>query len=155
MKGRPEDLPVPMLSDIALVYDNEDGDWVVAYRKDFKKFKTVTFIDNVLFNSSSQAETSDPFECTGYESFLLLINLDVTSNPTDIVIAVEFSDDGTTWYKYMRGPFGDLRYEDSAGDKKECLDGVIRAKEMRITLTSTGCESTKTFRMTVKAICTS
>lgn len=144
----------PALSEAALIWNNATGKWELAFRTDYKRLNTVTFVDKILFNSSGQAYTSEPFDCAAYKDFLLLIDLDVTGAPTDIVIDVEFSDDRATWYKYMRGPFGDLRYEDSAGDKKECLDGVIRAEYMRVTLTSTGCDGAKTFLMTVKATCT-
>ena len=154
MGTKPKDLEIPQLSDIALIWDNEDNDWVIGYRKDFAKHKTHRFVDNVTFDATDEAYTSDPFECAGYDKFLLLINLDVIDTPTDIVIAVEFSDGEATWYKYMRGPFGDLRYEDDAGDKKECIDGVVRAKQMRVVLTSSGCSGTNKFRVTIKAILT-
>ena len=44
-----------------------------------------------------------------YRKFALLLNLDVTLAPTDIVIRVEVSDDNAKWYQYMNGPFGDIR----------------------------------------------
>jgi len=154
MTTEPKGLVIPQLSDIALLWDNEQNDFVVAYRKDFKKYTTVSLLDKFLFNSSGLAKTSDSYECTGYDNFLLLIDLDVTGTPTDILIAVEFSNDGVTWYKYMIGPFGDLRYEDGAGDKKECLPGLVIAKEIRVTLTSSGCDSSNTFRMSIDVILT-
>jgi hypothetical protein len=81
-----------------------------------------------------------------------LVNLDVTGAPTDIVIAVQFSDDRVTWFNYVIGPFGDLRYEDAAGDKKECLDFPILAPFMRLYLVATGSGPGATFLMTCKVV---
>lgn len=142
----------PVLSDAALIWDSSTGKFELAYRTDYKRQKTILPVDNILFNSANQIYTSKTIYCAAYRNFLLLIDLDVTGAPTDIVIDVKFSDDKATWYKYMRGPFGDLRYEDSAGDKKECLDGIILSPYMQIKLTSAGCDGAKTFLMAVKAI---
>lgn len=152
MRAKPKDLKQCKLVESALIFDESIGEWEVAYRKDFKRQKTHTFVDAVTFDATDETYTSKPFECIAYSTFLLLINLDVTGSPTDIYIDVEFSDDRANWYKYMRGPFGDLRWEDGAGDKKECIDGPVLARYMRLKLTSSGCATGATFLMTVKAI---
>lgn len=150
MIPKPKDLKQEMLNESALIYDESTHEWVVAYRKDFKRFKCVTFLKEILFNDTAQAYTSEPFECIAYAIGLLKINLDVTSSPTDIYFNLEFSDNLIDWHKYMKGPFGDLRYEDSAGDKKECLDFPVLDRYVRIYAVSSGCDSSNTFKITFR-----
>lgn len=140
------------IPEIAQVWDDRQHEWILAYQQLYRRYEAVHFIEDVLFDSTDETKTSDSFRCAAYNKFLLLINLDVTSTPTDILIDVEFSNDNSAFFKYMRGPFGDLRYEDAAGDKKECIDGDVQAQYMRLKLTSSGCTSSKTFRMDVWAI---
>lgn len=147
---RPE-IKYETLPEAAYIYDERDQKRVLAYRTDYRRQKTVLFVDEVLFNSANETYTSEPFECAAYRDLLLLINLDVTGAPTDIYIDVQFSDDRANWYKYMRGPFGDLRYEDAAGDKKESLDCPVLAPWMRIYVVSSGCAADATFKLSVKA----
>ena len=70
--------------------------------------------------------------------------------PTDILIEIEQSDGGGTWYKYMTGPFGDLRYVSGAGDKKECIDGEVRAHYFRVKVTATGTTAADTFTLSLR-----
>ena len=111
-----------------------------------------TFVNAVTFAAADEAYTSPSFKCADYSEFLLLINLDVTGAPTDIYANIEFSDDNSNFFKYMLGPFGDLRYEDTAGDKKECLLIPVLAPYVRVQLVSSGCAGGATFLMTVKGI---
>lgn len=152
MPEKQSDLVQPLLVETALVWNDTTGKWEIAYRTDFRRQRTITLVDKILFNSSGQAYTSDIINCAAYRNLLLLINLKVTGAPTDIVIDTKFSDDRANFFKYMRGPFGDLRYEDSAGDKMECIDGPILASYMQLMLTSSGCDGSKTFLMTIKAV---
>jgi len=142
----------PKLLEAAQIWDDKENDYLVGYRRDYSRQKTISFVDKVLFNSAGLTYTSPEYEVPAYTKFLLLINLAVTLAPTDIVIQVQFSDDRATWYQYVQGPFGDLRYEDAAGAKKECLDGPICAKYMRLYLVSAGCDAANYFLMTVKAV---
>lgn len=148
----PNPSDVPMLLEHAIIWDGSDSQWVQAWRRDYKRQKTVLFIDAVIFDNNTATKTSDAFECAPYATFLLLHNLVVASTPTDILIELEFSDDRVNWYKYMAGPFGDLRWEDSAGNKKEAIDGPILAPYVRVKVTATGTTATKTFTSTVKLI---
>ena len=141
-----------LLPETAQIWDNSDREWVPAYRKDFRRVKTVDLLKNVTFNTVLTHETVKPFEVPAYTNALICIDLDVTGAPTDIVISIYFSHDGATWFKYMLGPFGDLRYEDAAGDKKECLALPILANYIKAGGVSTGTDGDKTFRLTVKAI---
>lgn len=154
MSIKPTDLQQPRLLDSAFVWDEVLADFVTAYRTDFRRQKTVTPVSAILFNSAALAYTSPVFQVAGYRDLLLLINLDVTLAPTDIRIDLQFSDDQANFHKYMIGPFGDLRYEDSAGDLKESLNAPILAPYMRIYVLSSGCDANNTFLLTLKTILT-
>lgn len=150
--SRKNSLPYLKLPEAAFLWNDREVDWELAWRRNFRRQRTVTFIDNITFNASTTTKTSDPYYCGPYATFLLLHKLTVASTPTNIVIDVEFSDDRANWYKYMRGPFGDLRWEDSAGNKTESIDGPIIAPWIRIIITATGTTATKTFTSTVKLV---
>lgn len=152
MRNKPENLEQPQLLESAQVWDESTHQWITAYRKGWKRQRTVILIDGVTFNASTTTKTSTCFECRAYTSFLLLHNLDVTGTPTDILVELEFSDDLINWYKYMQGPFGDLRWEDGAGDKLECVNGPVLAPYVRIKVTATGTDGDNTFKSTVKLI---
>jgi len=121
-----------------------------AYRADLRRRKTVKFIDNVTFDATTTTATSESFKCEPYKQFIVLIELDVTGAPTDILYDIEYSDDGGKFYKLMNGPFGDLRYEDAGGDLIEAVTGYVIAPYMRIKATATGTGQGATFRTTVK-----
>lgn len=116
------------------------------------KQKIQTFVDGVVFNTSAEDYTSSALAVSDYRTFSLLIDLAVALAPTDIVIRVQFSDDDVTYYNLMNGPFGDLRYEDTAGAKLEAVFGNIMSTYMKVYVLSSGCDATNTFTLTVKAI---
>jgi len=152
MTVKEEKLKQARLPESAQVFDESEHEFVVAYRKDFKRVKTITLIDAVTFNAVTTTKTGNLFEVPAFAKALILIDLDVTGAPTDILFEIFFSEDRQNWYKYMIGPFGDLRYEDAAGDKYECLEIPILAPYMRCKVTATGTDASKTFLTTVKAI---
>jgi len=111
---------------------------------------TTTMIDAHVFDAADEAKTSNSIDVSDYKSLIVLIDLAVVLAPTDIVIDIEFSDDDSTFYKLMEGPFGDLRYEDSAGALKEALQSECYGKHVRVVATSSGCDGSNTFTLTVK-----
>jgi len=113
---------------------------------------TVTPISAQVFNNVLTTYTSAAFSTGAYRRGLLIISLAVAAAPTDIVINLMFSDDDVTYYKYMLGPFGDLRYEDSAGAKAECLDFPILAPYMKLIATATGTTAVNMFSLTCKVV---
>ena len=139
------------LPESGFVFDERDGKYKTAYETQLRRLETVWFVKNILFNSTDETYTSKPFECAAFQKFLLLIDLDVTSDPTNIQIWVEFSNNKSRWFKLTDGHFGSLMYEDSAGDKKEAVSGKIVAHWMRIHVVSSGCEAAKTFELSVNA----
>ena len=115
---------------------------------------THVFVDGITFDDDPTTYTADGLDVSAYHEFLLLLDLAVVQTPTDIVIRVQFSDDDVTYYTYMNGPFGDLRYEDSAGAKAEVIHGQCMAPFMRLYVAATGTDGTDKFILTAKAVLT-
>lgn len=151
--GAAEELEAANELDSIQVLNQAENIFEVCWNISCKRLKTEKLIDAVTFNDVIASYTSEKFFCEPYRKFTLLINLDVTATPTDIVIRVEFSDDGAKWYQYMNGPFGDIRYEDSAGDKMEAILGELRASYVRLRAVATGTTAANTFKLTSKLIC--
>lgn len=151
MVTMPKDLPIQKLNEVALIWDPDSESWAISYRTDFKRLKTITLIDNVEFNATVTTHTGISFDIQAYRECVILINVAVTSTPTDIVIDIEESDNNSDFYKYMGGPFGDLRYEDAAGDKKEAIPLPLRVPYIRAKATATGTSGSNKFTLTVKA----
>ena len=114
--------------------------------------KIHTFVDDVVFNSVNETYTAPGIDVSDYRDFAILIDLAVAFAPTDIVVRVQFSDDDSAYYNLMNGPFGDLRFEDTAGAKKEAVVGKVIAPYMRISVASSGCDATNKFTLTVKVV---
>lgn len=127
---------------------------VNGYLDEITEQVTETFVDAVVFDSTDETYTSESYDCVEYRGFVLLIDLGVTLAPTDIQIQVRFSDDDTTFYRLMNGPFGGLRFEDVAGNKTEALVGKCLAQYMDVHCISSGCSGTNKFTLTVKAVLT-
>ena len=138
--------------EIHRLWDEREQKRIDTFISTFRRQKVVDFITAILFNCPGQIAVSQPFECLGYRDLLLLIDLDVTGQPTDIVIELEFSNDRVNWYKYSQDFWIDLRYEDTAGDLLECVEAPVLAPWVRVRLVSTGCEAGATFEMTVKGV---
>lgn len=139
-----------LINDFGLVYDSVTKLVVNSWQNQFKRFLTVVPVFGILFNSTAQVYTSKAFHVEPFKRFSIFIALAVSGTPTDIYYDIEFSDNQQEWYKYITGPFGDLRYEDSAGAKNEYLVGDIVATWMKIKITSSGCSASATFTTTVK-----
>jgi len=113
---------------------------------------THTFVPVTTFDDDPTFYTSTSLDVSAYRRFELLITLSVVLAPTDIVIRVQFSDDNITFYDYMNGPFGDIRYEDTAGTKTESISGECVANYMRVFVQATGTSAANKFLLTVKAM---
>lgn len=115
--------------------------------------KTTTLFDAVVFNGTTTTYTSASIDCRNYHSFLLELSILSTETPTDILFSVEFSDDDVTFYKYMNGFWGDLRYEDTATASRlnESLSEVCYGKFMRVSAIATGTSTENKFAVIIKA----
>lgn len=113
-----------------------------------------TLVDDVTFDDDPTTYTSDSVDSEDYRDLSLLIDLAVVDTPTDIVIRLQESDDDTTFYTIMNGPFGDLRYEDGAGAKTEAIHGKVSAPYLRAYVVATGTGTTHKFTLTLKVILT-
>ena len=114
-----------------------------------RRITNLLAVNAQVFDDSTSTVTSDSIRCVPFHDFLLLIKLVVTASPTDIIFEVEFSNDDVTFYKYMNGPFGDLRYEDTAGNKNEAISGRCIGKYIRVTAIATGTTAQNKFTATV------
>lgn len=110
----------------------------------------VTPVNNQVFDNVQSSYTSGQVVSAGYRKFLLRIILGVTNAPGTIKINVQFSEGGTTYENYVKGPFGSIMYEDTAGAKNECLEGCIVGSRMKINVVATGTDATNKFTLTVK-----
>jgi len=137
--------------DAARILDQDENEWTAGYLVAYRRLKTLKFFADQDIKEATSTFTSESFLVSPYSKFRLYIYLLITGSPIDIVFDVQFSYNGSTWYKYMDGPFGDLRYEDGAGDKKECLDGEIRSSYMRVKATATGTNSVNYFTASIRA----
>jgi len=137
--------------DVARILDGDEDEWKAGYLTAYRRLKTVEFLDDVVFNDSQTSYTSDQFLSAPYSKFLLMVYLRVSGAPTDILIEVEMKGESGVWHKYMSGPFGDLRYEDAAGTKKECIDGEVRSHYFRVKVTATGTDAANTFTLDIRA----
>ena len=118
------------------------------------KQAALTPVDDITFDADPTSYTSAEIDCAGYRKFLLRIILAVANAPTNIKINVQFSHAGTTYENYVRGPFGSLMYEDTAGAKAECIEGEVLAPKMKINVIATGTDATNTFTLTCKLVLT-
>lgn len=125
-------------------------DAIQAAGEALSKVTVVTPVNNQVFDNVQTTYTSAEINSAGYRKFLLRIILGVTLAPTDIKINVQFSQGGATFENYMRGPFGSLMYEDTAGAKSECIEGDIAGDRMKINVIATGTDASNKFTLTCK-----
>jgi len=116
--------------------------------------ETHLFVDDVTFDDDPVTYTADGYDVSDYREFELLLDLAVVNAPADIVIRVQFSDDDVDYYTHMNGPFGDLRYEDTAGAKAEAIHGKCVAPFMRVYVAAAGTDGSNKFVLTAKAVLT-
>lgn len=109
-------------------------------------------ISSHVFDAAAETHTSPSVDISEYSSFTLFIDLTVAGAPTDIVIQVQLSDDDSTFRTLMNGPFGALGYEDSSGDKAECLHSALSSNYMRLHVISSGCSAGNTFTLSCSII---
>lgn len=140
-----------ILDEVA-IWDQRLQEWARAWESRYRRVRTWKALDAIEFNATTTTKTSESFLCEPYSKFAIEVDLDVTAVPTDILIEIFFSDDGVKFYKLMNGPFGDLRYEDSAGDLKELIHGECHGTWCMVKATATGTSGTNIFTLTAKII---
>lgn len=110
----------------------------------------VTAVNNQTFDDVQASYTSAQIASGGYRKVLVRIILGVTNAPGTIKINLQFSEGGTTYENYTRGPFGSLMYEDTAGAKSECIEADIMGSRIKINVVATGTDATNKFTLTCK-----
>lgn len=140
------------LRDSVQIYDERDLDYYVGWERRFKRQKTVQFFDAKALITTS-AYVSKSFYCAPYIDGLIEIYMpDTEGAPTDILIDLEWSDDGANWFKYMVDYWGDLRWEDAGAPYNESVKVKILAPYIRFKATSQGASAQAYFTLTLKMI---
>jgi hypothetical protein len=105
-----------------------------------------TALDN-QYDDNPTSATSAEVECWNYRWCTVGFDLVSTSTPTDILIEVETTQDGTNFHKMMDGFLGDWRYDDVACSTEifESMTFPINAYKVRVRMKATGTEATKYF----------
>lgn len=122
-------------------------------RKEMKRSPIFTLINATTFDDDPTSENSAAIDVSKFRKFLLTYSLEKANTPTDIVLQVQFSDDGgTTWFDYTNDFYGDLRFDDTAVGSgiKEAVQGDIGGRLFRLAVTATGTDQTDTFTLTAK-----
>ena len=136
--------------DSGKVLDRDINEWVSGWQTFFRQQKTIVFIDAKVFNDVLTSFTSSIFSCGRYRKFDLLTKVTDTGTPTDIVIHIDFSDNGIDWYKLMNGPFGDIRYSAASSPATEIIQGIINSPYIRVRGVATGTTAANYFTLTSK-----
>lgn len=152
MSKKPTDQEKKQMLSYGFVWDEVDNDFVAGYQTDLRRVKVLKIFSSQMFSTSGAVATSSLFHVFGYHQFKLLVDVGVTGTPTDLQIYIQFSDDMANWYNYVNGPFGSLFYTAASGDRKECLDGKLLPPYIRSYVVSTGCDSSNTFSLSLKAV---
>ena len=134
------------------LWDNIKNRFVYGWRSDVRVIDFHRFFDAKKLTTTS-AYTSEGFRCEPYSRMLVLFQIpDTTGAPTDLLVELEFSYDGVTWFKYMRDAWGDMRWEDTGAPYNECFDAPVLAPYVRFKATSQGASASAYFTLTLDAI---
>lgn len=112
------------------------------------KYEEPTNIDTT-YNNTTTTATSAAIDVNGYSQFVLGFDLTKNSTPTDLLIEVEVDLGDGNYKKLMNNWLGDWRYDDTAVGSgiEEAMYFQATADNIRITVTATGTDATKTFTM--------
>lgn len=105
-----------------------------------------------VFNDVQTTYTSNALATGDCRKILLRVILTVTGTPGTIKISPQFSFGGGTYQNCIQGPFGSLMYEDTAGNKSECIPMECIAPLMRINVVATGTSAANKFTLTCQLV---
>lgn len=109
-------------------------------------------INAITLDDDPTSYTSDTYDGSEFQRGALLIRLLLAGSPTDVVFSVEQSTDNTYWFKMMDWYLGDLRYEDTAGGKTECVEIPYFCNFYRVSAVATGTTSENKFIITCRMV---
>ena len=109
-------------------------------------------IDRVVLKDDPTSYTSEVIDISDYRYFSVMMWIQPTGSPTDVVFEVEIATEEDRWHQVMNGPFGDLRYTPEPGNQLEAVVGKIMAKRMRIIAVATGTDASNRFQVTVRVV---
>jgi hypothetical protein len=112
------------------------------------RYELLTEIDQT-YNDVTTTDTSNAYECWMYRYCTLMFSLESANTPTDFLIEVEVTADGTNWHKLTNDALGDLRYDDTAVSTQihEAYTFPICAYKIRVKVTATGTDASNTFTL--------
>jgi len=121
----------------------------IDVRRSISRSQIYTLIDSEDVVSSYTSNSIDTWD---YRYFVLYLDIDSTSTPTDLVINVQFSPDNTNWYNFMNWFYGDMRWEDTAtaSGVAECVCYNNVGRYMRLVATVTGGSGSAYFTVTAR-----
>lgn len=111
-----------------------------------RMYHATSGIDDTYDNVTT-TNTSAAVECWNYRWCTVSLSLVSATTPTDMLIEVEILQEGGHWHKMMDGFLGDWRYDDTscATIVNEAMTFPINAHSVRVKVTATGTDATKTF----------
>jgi len=103
------------------------------------KYVALTDLDQT-YDDSPTTDVSANIECWNYRYATVCLDIESNGTPTDIVIEVECSYDGTNFFKLMVGPLSSWIYEDTAtaSGLQRALTFAIACQLIRVRVTCTG-----------------
>ncbi|RLF35612.1 MAG: hypothetical protein DRM99_04290 [Thermoplasmata archaeon] len=114
--------------------------------------KCITLVDNITFNDEITEYISESVDVRDYNRFVLCVDKSATGSPGNLIVQVQVSPDGESWYDLLSGPFADLRWEATAGDQHEAVSEDCAFCYMRVKVSATGTTATDTFTCSVKLL---
>lgn len=111
-----------------------------------QKVELLTGLDAV-YDGIPSTNTETDIEIWNYRYASFCLDIDSTNTPTDFLIEIKISSDGTNYQKLMNNALGDWRYDDTATSTEifECYSFEIIGRFMEITVTGTGLSGANTF----------
>ncbi len=113
------------------------------------EYTTLTNI-STTYNNTTTTATSGAVTCWQYRYATLSYELDKANTPTDILIQVQMSLDGTNYADFQNDFFADNRYDDTsvgASGFEHAINFPIACQAIKVKVTATGTDATNTFTM--------
>ena len=132
--------------DSAMILNQEENEWEVAWLKVYKRHSTQKLLD--ALSVSTTAVYSDSFYCAPYSEFLLMADVTVPGSASILFVDVELSDDNAKWYRLEDTEVNTIQFDNGDGSRKVCLSGKCIAQYFRLKALS----SAGTWTVTGKAV---
>lgn len=104
---------------------------------------------NTTYNNVTTNATSQVINCSQYRQVTLGFDLTKAGTPTDIIIILEISLNGTNYTQLTNGPLSKWIYDDVAvtGGTQRSYTFPIACQKIRVKVVATGTSAVNTFTM--------